>query len=64
MKPNRAIPVDLDDWLKSFRSSLESHPFPREITAGYNHAGEQKPDGSKASSIVEPSNNMVMSFAV
>jgi hypothetical protein len=29
MKQNRAIPVNLDDWLKSFRSSLGEPLFPQ-----------------------------------
>ena len=59
MKSKRTIPLNLDDWLKSFRSSLKDHPFPREIAADWNEGREELPD-----SLTSRGDNMVLSFAV
>ncbi len=71
VKTNRTIPNNLDDWLhggppQGVRSSLESHPFLKEMTAGGNEGGEQALEAVvlKSLSAATRSDNMMLSFAV
>src|SRR5260370_14148859 len=70
VKAHRTIPINLEDWLHSFRSSLESHPFPKE-TVGCSEKGEDQPRGldtwANAPERLFPamvSDNVLLSFAV
>jgi hypothetical protein len=66
MKTNRSIPANLEDWLRSFRSSLENHSFPKEIRTGWIEGGEQLPrvDAPKALSGRAQNDNTKLSFAI
>jgi hypothetical protein len=66
VKTIRAIPVNLHDWLKNFRSSSENYPFQKKIKAGGNNNGEQLSgaDTPKVLSIAGKNDNLVLSFPV
>jgi hypothetical protein len=44
MKRRNTIPLNLDDWLDGFQSSLEGHPRPREI-GDYRHRDQGQEEG-------------------
>lgn len=70
VKAHRTIPRDLEDWLHSFRSSMESHPFSKEIVCCSNESGDQALGVLTLTTATGPlfgavvSDNLVWSFAV
>ena len=70
VKMHRTIPIDLEDWLHGFRSSLEAHPFPKETMGCCKQGGEQPLGVDAVSNHPMPllpavaSDNIVLSFAV
>jgi hypothetical protein len=70
MKAHRTIPADLEDWLQSFRSSLEKHPFSNATVAFCGLGGEQPLGLDALNSHPKPlfaamvSDNLVLSFAI
>ncbi len=65
MKRKRTIPINLEDWLKSFSPSLDNYPFPDEVTADeeeQRHPAEQ--EAIKWLSVDAQSDKGVQSFFV
>lgn len=66
MKANRTIPLDLEDWLHSFRSALEIDPFPVEVIE--NGVERQSPNRVIIEclplSAPQQEDNLTLSFAV
>lgn len=70
VKAHRTIPINLEDWLHSFRSSLEGHPFANETGSCSKEGGDQPFGLETLASGLERlfpavgADNLLLSFAV